>query len=108
VTHASVLAAIAATGGRLVASFTLDEDGRTVGARKTHNAGIHCSKCDDPGHSAPRCRGAGEPPKLTHQERRRIGKDWLADAARAAGDPLAESKAILAARAEHRRQARKR
>lgn len=69
--HAAVLAAITATGGRLVASFTLDADGRTVGAASTHNSRTRCSICHEHGHTAPRCNGAGVAPRPTYQERRK-------------------------------------
>ncbi len=50
--HADIVAAIEAHGGRLVASFVLDEDGRTVGARPTHNRKATCSVCGEKGHTS--------------------------------------------------------
>lgn len=105
--HSAVLAAIYDSGGHLVASFELDQDGQTVGLRRDGNRRAHCSACGEPGHIRQRCRGAGNPPKLTHRELRRAGEDWLLAAAQAAGDELAETKAILAARSEQRRDARR-
>lgn len=70
--HALVAHAIEQTGGRIVASFTLDADGRTVGAPITHNRRTHCSNCGAPGHTTKRCNGAGNDPKLTYTVRAKI------------------------------------
>lgn len=70
--HACVVAAILAGGGRVVASFELDADGRTVGAPITHNRRARCSNCGEPGHTTKRCNGAGNEPKLPHSVRAKI------------------------------------
>lgn len=67
--HIAVVEAINRTG-RLVASFSLDADGRTIGAPSTHNRRSRCSGCDTEGHTLERCQGAGNPPRPTYQERR--------------------------------------
>lgn len=69
--HAYVVAAILASGGRLAASFELDADGHTVGARLTANRFYRCSMCGEDGHSKQRCSGPGNEPKPTHAQRRR-------------------------------------
>lgn len=61
--HARVVAAIERSGGSLRASFTLDADGRTVGARLTSNRFYRCSECGQDGHSKKRCNGPGQPPR---------------------------------------------
>lgn len=71
--HASVLAAIAATGGRVVASFELDEDGQTIGADRHlgEKRLSRCSACGERGHTIKRCNGPGVAPRPTYDQRRR-------------------------------------
>lgn len=70
--HAFVVAAILASGGRLAASFELARDGRTVGARLTSNRFYRCSTCGRDGHSSRRCNGEGKEPKLPSDTRAKI------------------------------------
>lgn len=72
--RACVVAAIEKSGGKLVASFELDADGRTVGARLTSNRFYRCSACGEDGHSKARCNGPGQPPMPTFHERRRMAR----------------------------------
>lgn len=105
VSHAEIVQAITARGGRLVASFVLDADGQTVGHR-TSNRRCHCTSCGAPGHTAMRCNGEGVAPKPTHRERRKAeaadARDWLREAA-AAKTPLDEAKRAIAERIAARR-----
>lgn len=68
--HSAVLAALHDHGGRLVASFELDADGRTIGARSESNRSYRCSGCGRSGHSIERCNGEGQPPKPSYRESR--------------------------------------
>jgi hypothetical protein len=86
-THVEIVQAIVARGGRLIASFVLDEYGRTLGAPVTQRRPHHCSACNVSGHTLARCNGPGNEPRLTHSERRKLK-----------GDGLDETRAILAAR----------
>lgn len=67
--HAYVVAAILASGGRLVASFELDKEGRTVGAPLTHNRRRRCGACGEHGHDLKRCNGEGQAPRPSYDER---------------------------------------
>jgi hypothetical protein len=71
VTHADIVKAIEARGGRVVASLVLDETGQTEGAPREYNSKIRCSVCGERGHSRKRCDGPGQPLKPTYEERRR-------------------------------------
>lgn len=90
-----ILAAILANGGKLVASFVLDADGRTVGAPITHNKRTHCSNCGGPGHTTRRCNGFGNEPKLTY-----AAKEKIARLRKRADYDLEEAKAEIARRIE--------
>lgn len=68
--HAYVVATILANGGSVVASFTLDAEGRTVGARQEGNRFYRCSACGQDGHSRARCGGEGKAPRETYEQRR--------------------------------------
>jgi hypothetical protein len=61
--HLLVVEAIQRHGGRLVASFELDVDGRTVGEPATHNRRRRCGACGEYGHDLKRCMGEGAAPK---------------------------------------------
>jgi hypothetical protein len=80
VSHADVLAAITARGGRLVASFTIDKRGDVLGAgsrpKRQHQRRklYSCTGCGAAGHSTRRCNGPGNPPRPTSDERRRAEK----------------------------------
>lgn len=78
--HLEIEKAILKSGGRLVASFELDADGRTVGAPSTHNRRAHCSECGEPGHISRRCRGVGEAPAPLYE--RRLSPKWIESAKR--------------------------
>lgn len=94
-THAEIVAAIEQHGGRLVASFELDADGRTVGARLTANRFYRCSTCGQDGHSKQRCNGVGNEPKLPHAVRAKIER-----LRKRADYDLDEAKAEIARRLE--------
>jgi hypothetical protein len=73
-THAEIVAVIERHGGRLVASFTLDADGQTIGARRDRNRTNTCGACGACGHTIRRCKGAGEAPRPTYEERRKAAR----------------------------------
>ncbi|RPH65014.1 MAG: hypothetical protein EHM89_00295 [Acidobacteria bacterium] len=62
---------IAACGGVLVASFELDDEGRTVGAPSTHNRAPRCGACGRHGHNVKRCTGEFSEPRPAYARHRR-------------------------------------
>lgn len=91
-THVEIVAAIEARGGRLVASFVLDDLGRTVGTPRDRHRMNTCGECGEPGHTIRRCNGMGNAPQPTYEEKRKAAQS--------------ETSRILAERSAARRAAR--
>jgi hypothetical protein len=68
-THADIVAAIEAGGGRIAASFELDEHGRSIGGDSHDVRGHRCSVCGRRGHNARRCQGEGLPPRASSRRK---------------------------------------
>lgn len=73
-THADIVKAIESRAGRIVASFVLDADGRTVGGRSTHNKRSRCSACGEVGHIVTRCNGKGNEPRAKYEDTRSMSE----------------------------------